>query len=115
MNKFGRLDDQSHGVDKYDLQRRYLDLTRDQLPRLAESMRWCVRDDHCFMRIVLDHLFGGCWYDHLDRRLTAYKQLSPAQLAEAIGLCERMIEEGEPLVWRMQVQSLRWRGRVTTF
>ena len=67
------------------------------------------------MRIALDHVFGGCWYDHLDRRLVAYKQLSAAQLGEAVRLCERMLEEGEPLVWRLQVQSLRWRGRITTF
>ncbi len=45
--------------DRYDLQARYLQLTREDLPAAALREGWPVRDDHCFMRIVLDHLFDG--------------------------------------------------------
>jgi hypothetical protein len=100
--------------DIYDLQERYLHLVREILPaaaRAGRDGRWPIREDHCFMRVILDHLFDACWYDHLDRRLVAYKQLSAQQLTDAIDLAERMLAEGPPLVLQMNVQSLRWRGR----
>jgi hypothetical protein len=62
-------------MHRYELQDRYLELTRAELPAKARLGRWVVTNDHCFMRILLDQLFQGCWYDHLDRRLVAYKQL----------------------------------------
>ncbi|WP_428388249.1 hypothetical protein [Mucisphaera sp.] len=97
--------------DRYALQARYLALTRVELPSLAALENWAVREDHCFMRIILDHLFQGCWYEHLDRRLRAYKQLDDAQLRRAVAMGERMLEEGEGLVLRMNTKSLAWRGK----
>ena len=79
-------------MDRYDLQNRYLDLTRIQLPSLGRTRGWVVTEDHCFMRIVLDHVFADCWYNHLDRRLRAYKQLNGTQLAQAVGIAEHMCQ-----------------------
>lgn len=95
--------------DRYELQERYLELTRVLLPAEGRRRGWIVQHDHCFMRILLDHLFSGCWYDHLDRRLRAYKQLTNAQLTRAITLGERLLAEGEPLLLALNQQSLNWR------
>jgi hypothetical protein len=38
------------------------------------------------MRVILVQLFQDCWYNHLDRRLTAYQQLNDQQLRHAISL-----------------------------
>lgn len=98
--------------DRYLLQDRYLELTRGELPAAAARGYWCVRDDHCFMRILLDHLFQDCWYKHLDRRLKAYKQLNTDQLQQAITLGERILTEGNELLADLNAQSLAWRRRV---
>ena len=54
----------------------YMHLTKKVLPALARGDRknWPVSADHCFQRIVLDHVFGGVWYEYLDR--PAYKHLT---------------------------------------
>jgi hypothetical protein len=90
---------------------RYLQLVRDDLPTLARAGRWVVRDDHCFGRILLDHAVGGCWYDALDRRKVGFRQLDDQQLASAITLAERISAEGDPLLRRLNEQSLGWRGK----
>ncbi|MEQ9453745.1 MAG: hypothetical protein RLN76_04020 [Phycisphaeraceae bacterium] len=103
-------DAKGHQADRYDLQDRYLEITRHQLPAAAREGNWAVRHDHCFMRIILDHLFEACWYEHLDRRLRAYKQLNQQQLQRAVAYGERMLAEGEPLVLEMNARSLMWRN-----
>jgi hypothetical protein len=61
---------------------------------------------------VLDHVFGGCWYDHLDRRKgAAYRQLGDAQLAEAVRLAGVIDEGGPVVIGPMNRQSLVWRGK----
>lgn len=97
--------------DRYLLQDRYLELVRELLPREAQQRGWRVHNDHCFMRIALDHACGGCWYDHLDRRLRAYKQLTSEQLRTAVACGERMLAEGELAVEALNRQSLAWRGK----
>ncbi len=96
--------------DRYILQERYIALTRVLLPAEARRQNWTLREDHCFMRIVLDHLFEDCWYRHLDRRLTAYKQLNVEQLTSCIALAEKILQQGEPLLRGLNRQSLRWRS-----
>ena len=54
---------------------------------------------------------GGCWYDVLDRRRTAFTQLDDAQLAGAVALAERVLAEGDPLLRELDAQSLAWRGK----
>jgi hypothetical protein len=91
---------------------RYRELVLSELPRRAREGRWVVANDHCFGRIVLDHTVGGCWYEVLDRRRSpAFAQLDDDGLAQAVGLAERMLREGDPLVRELDAQSLRWRGK----
>jgi hypothetical protein len=87
------------------LEARYLTLIRDELPRLARERGWHVRFDHCFGRIVLDNVFGRCWYEALDRRRIAYRQLDDEQLARAIAIAERIPYELRDL----DARSLAWR------
>jgi hypothetical protein len=91
---------------------RYRELVLHELPRRAREGRWVVSADHCFGRIVLDHAVGGRWYDALDRRRSpAFAQLDDTQLATAVGLAERMLAEGDPLVRELDAASLSWRGK----
>ncbi len=94
-----------------DLLARYRALVREELPARAARDRWVLRADHCFGRVLLDAAVGGCWYDVLDRRRTAFAQLDDGQLAHAVGLGERLLVEGDPLVRSLDAQSLAWRGK----
>ena len=99
-------------TDRYDLQARYLELTRELLPaRAARDGNLPIRFDHCFMRIVLDHVFKDSWYRHLDRKLRAYKQLTDAQLQRAVALAEAMLDAPAERVHEMNNASLSWRGK----
>lgn len=74
------------------LQNRYLELTNKVLPQIAKERHFPVKFNHCFGRIILDNLFGCCWYEVLDRKhRAAYKQLTEEQLLRAIALAEAMI------------------------
>lgn len=97
-------------MDKNALIDRYLTLTRETMPRRARDgqTRWPVREDHCFQRIVLDHVCGGRWYDHLER--PAYKHLSAEQAERAVALCEDILADRADLR-AMNAQSLTWRGK----
>ena len=68
---------------------------------------WPVRLDHCFMRIVLDNLFGCRWDTVLNRRLgPAYHQLSTGQLTTAVRLAESMLTSGAGRVRQLNDRSL---------
>ena len=97
---------------RYELQERYLELTRSELPAKARISGWVVIQDHCFMRIILDQLFQGCWYDFLDRRLVAYKQLSDEQLTRAIAMGEQLLSGDATTLHRWNNESLAWRGKL---
>ena len=109
MAKF--IDDDISPDDRYLLQDRYLDLTPTILPAEARRHGWTLREGHCFRRVILDHFFSDCWYNHLDRRLTAYKQLYMQQLKQAVELAETLLREGEQLLRTMNARSLHWRGK----
>ena len=96
-----------------ELRRRYLTLFREDLPAAAKTgeHEWPVRNDHCFMRIVLDQLFGGCWYDHLSRKTPAYRQLDADQLRFAIDAAERFLGGDDETLRLWNADSLRWRGK----
>ena len=98
-------------TDRAALEHRYLALVREELPAAARAGGWVLRLDHCFGRVLLDDAVGGCWYDVLDRRRAAFRQLDDEQLAGAVSLGERLLEEGDPLLRRLDDQSLRWRGK----
>ncbi len=90
------------------LEARWLELVRVVLPGLAAERSWPVRFDHCFARILLDHLCGGCWYDHLPAR-PAYRHLSAAQLEAAVALAESVADGSADLV-ALNDRSLAWRA-----
>ena len=94
-----------------ELEGRYRVLVRSLLPAAAREGGWVLRDDHCFGRVLLDDAVGGCWYDVLDRRRTAFTQLDDAQLAGAVALGERLLDEGDPLLRELDARSLAWRGK----
>ncbi|WP_267382030.1 MULTISPECIES: GCN5-related N-acetyltransferase [unclassified Sphingomonas] len=91
------------------LETAWLHLTRVTLPALAAPRGWPVRADHCFQRILLDHAFGGCWYDHVARR-PAYAHADAAALARAIALGEAAVA-GEADMAALNRASLAWRGK----
>ena len=98
-------------TDRAALLLRYRQLVLRDLPERARAERWVVRADHCFGRIVLDHAVGACWYDVLDRRRSpAFDQLDDERLRTAVALAEQIAAEGDPLLRRLNDQSLRWRG-----
>ena len=88
----------------------YMHLTKEVLPLMARSDRtdWPVREDHCFQRIILDHVCGGVWYEHLDH--PAHKHLSDNQAQRAVELC-RDIAQGRSDLQQLNQQSLIWRGK----
>jgi hypothetical protein len=96
---------------RVELERRYLELVRRQLPVAAREGGWVLRDDHCFGRVLLDDAEGACWYDVLDRRRTAFRQLDDDQLAGAVALAERLLVDGDPLLRELDARSLAWRGK----
>lgn len=98
-------------MDRTELQHRYLELVRVVLPERAAQDGWVLRQDHCFGRVLLDDAVGGCWYDVLDRRRAAYRQLDDERLAHAVAQGERLLREGDALLRGMDAQSLRWRGK----
>ena len=97
---------------RQDLLARYRELVLHTLPSRARSEGWVVTADHCFGRIVLDHAVAGCWYDVLDRRRSpASAQLDDEQLRGAVALAEQIDASGDPLLRRLDAQSLAWRGK----
>ena len=98
-------------ADRSRVEQEYLRLVKEQLPGAAREGRWVLRLDHCFGRVLLDHAVGRCWYDALDRRGAAYRQLSDAQLRAAVELGERVLRDGDSLLRELNDQSLVWRGK----
>ena len=102
---------QAGAVDRAAMLDRYRTLVQVDLPERARRDRWVLRLDHCFGRVLLDHAVGRCWYEALDRRGPAYRQLDDAQLAGAVRMGEQLLLEGDPLLRRLDAQSLQWRGK----
>lgn len=95
------------------LRSRYLRLVNEELPTQAQTRQFPVRFNHCFARIILDNLFGCCWYKKLDRASgAAYKQLSVNQLQQAIALAEAIISRPDTYIQHLNQNSLRWRGKL---
>lgn len=86
----------------------YLMLTRETLPQAARHRDWPVVNDHCFQRIILDHIAGGVWYDHIPK--PAYKNLTEDQAHRAVALAEDILT-GDADLWALDAQSLIFRGK----
>lgn len=93
-----------------DLVSRYMVMTKEIMPQMAcdPALKWPVRNDHCFQRIILDNVCGGPWFAHLPR--PAYKSLSHDQAASAVQLCEDVIANRIDL-HDLNKRSLSWRGK----
>ena len=61
------------------------------------------------MRVVLDQLFQDFWYNHLDKKSDAYRQLTSKQLVVAIELAKSIADSGEIVLnaWNQQSLSCR--------
>lgn len=94
------------------LQEKYFEITNEVLPALAEKESWSINKNHCFQRIILDNLFYDCWYNHLDQDLPAYVQLSEEDLEKAISIGERIADYGASYLHALNLNSLRWRGKI---
>jgi hypothetical protein len=95
------------------LRTRYLNLVNKELPSLASQRQFPVRFNHCFARIILDNLFGRCWYEVIDRKKgAAYKQLSAEQLLQAIAIAEAIIDKPDSYIRELNQNSLRWRNKI---
>ena len=105
------MSDTRTGASREALLRRYRELVDRELPALAARDGWVLRLDHCFGRVLLDHALGACWYDVLDRRRPAYRQLDDLTLERTVALAERLLVEGDPLLRELDAQSLVWRGK----
>lgn len=93
-------------MDRESLERRWLELTRVVLPGMAAAARWPIRNDHCFMRVCLDAVFGGVWHRFIAR--PAIRSLSDEQLQFAVSIAARIV--AEPGCLRaLNQQSLDWR------
>ena len=91
----------------------YRRLVRVALPAAARAEDWVLRRDHCFARVILDAVCGGCWYAHLPRQKgrSAESRLTATQLDQALRTGRGMLTEGAAEVTRLNAQSLRWRGK----
>lgn len=99
--------------DQSMLQAQYLTLVNHKLPALAKTYSLPIRLNHCFARVILDNLFGRCWYDVLDKSgKPAYKKLTDDQLIHAIAIAEEMLTNPS-VVEEMNRNSLRWRSKMT--
>ena len=110
--------DKAHAVNIHQdseelLRQRYMEMVSDTLPNMSKSRDWPIRFDHCFARVILDQVFQGCWYDHIDRKKgAAYKQLNSAQLLDALTIAGRILQGPDEVLVDMNKQSLRWRGKL---
>ncbi|MFD1255642.1 hypothetical protein ACFQ3S_02435 [Mucilaginibacter terrae] len=86
---------------------RYKQLLNDVLPATFTQP---VRHNHCFNRIVLDWLFGGVWYHHLNRSKTAINQLTDKQLQKMISRMELWLQQPE-MLFQDNTNSLAWRKK----
>lgn len=94
------------------LEQAYLELTRKQLPEIAEAAGWPVQEDHCIQRMVLDAIYQDCWYNHLAKgRRPAYQQLSNIQLGQALLLAHRLRHASPKLLEWLNACSLSFRKK----
>ena len=95
-------------MDRDALLSRWLELTRTVLPGMARVQAWPIHDDHCFMRVFLDHAMQDRWDRTIPR--PAIRHMPTDALARAVEAAERTIETPN-LLPRLNTQSLSWRRR----
>ena len=89
---------------------RFQRLPELDLPERAPSLRWPLRNDHCFKRICLDYAVQDVWHRHLAK--PAERHIHGEALDRAVRCAEDILREGEPLLRQRNVESLRYRGKL---
>lgn len=91
------------------LRRRWLELIGRELPAAAAGRPdWPVRLDHCFARVILDHVHGRPWREVLPS--PAYRNMSEDALRSAVAAAEAVLS-GEADLLELDARSLRMRGK----
>jgi len=80
-------------------------LANEALPKLAKERGWPVTENHCFLRIAYDNLFGKCWYEVLSKKRAVLKQLDSDQMDKVIEILKSIPDNLEEL----NKKSLRFR------
>ena len=93
-----------------DLRAELMDLANRQFPAAARAWNYPIRLNHCFLRVVYDHLFEKKWQEALDGKKPAYRQLDETQLRRAIAIGHEVMADRERCEI-MNERSLRWRGK----
>ena len=93
------------------LRERLMRLANVEFPAAAKSGAYPVRFNHCFLRIVYDHVFGTQWQRILPKGQAAYKQLNAEQLTQAISIGESIIQD-PALCSELNKASLAYRGKL---
>jgi hypothetical protein len=97
-------------MEREELERRWLALTREVMPAAAKSRDWPVRFDHCFQRILLDNAAGRVWYEVVEKR-PAYAHAPEELLRGALQLGQEVME-GRADLHALNRESLRMRGKL---
>ena len=92
------------------LKRELLDLANLDFPERARRGGYPIRLNHCFLRVVYDHLFEKKWQDVLNAKKPAIHQLDETQLRRAIQLGHEVMADRESCEI-MNERSLVWRGK----
>ena len=88
------------------LVRRWLELTRTVLPGMAAAAGWPIDQDHCFMRVFLDHAMSGPWHRTVRRPATRF--MTVEALAQAVAAAEHVVRHPDELDG-FNRRSLAWR------
>jgi len=105
------LGDDGEVIDRDELERHFLKLTQEVLPRAATGADWPVRYDHCFQRVCYDNAYGDVWYQFVDDS-PAYKNIEDQALLKATLFAVHMWKNGEEAVERLNQKSLYWRDEI---
>ena len=80
-------------------------MVNEALPKLATKHRWPVTENHCFLRIAYDNLFGRPWKEVLNSKKPALHQLNEDQVEQVIEILKRFPDE----IDKLNRKSLRLR------
>ncbi len=81
-----------------------------QFPEAARAGGYPIVHNHCFLRVVYDHLFEKKWQKALDSKKPAIHQLDETQLRRALSLGHQVMADRSTCEI-MNRRSLEWRGK----
>lgn len=89
------------------LEETWLDLVNNILPEISKIHHLPIKNNHCFVRCILDNVFDQPWDRCIPR--PAYKNISDLDLEVAIIFAKRVIENPN-LVIKLNNYSLHLRN-----